>query len=126
MPGGEEEAYVFSLILQATKARFSRATKKVLACSHSRSLQLLPTASGNQAKLDARSEFESRQRLVMQQAVECDRARCRATFTVTIFNTEPRQGDATLLNIEVGRLTKLYLRMVLQGNLPWHFYVVSR
>jgi hypothetical protein len=48
------------------------ATKKVLACSHSRSLQLLCTVGGNQAKLDARSEFESRQRgvkLVVQQAV---------------------------------------------------------
>jgi hypothetical protein len=38
------------------------ATKKVLACSHSRSLQLLRTVGGNQAKLDARNEFESRQR----------------------------------------------------------------
>jgi hypothetical protein len=37
------------------------------------SLQLLYTASGNQAKLDARNEFKSRQReggkLVVQQAV---------------------------------------------------------
>ena len=51
------------------------ATKKVLACSHSRSLQLLRTAGGNQVKLNARSEFESRQRggvkLVVQQAVLC-------------------------------------------------------
>ena len=49
------------------------ATKKVLACSHSRSLQLLCTVSSNQAKLDVRSEFESRKRggvkLVVQQAV---------------------------------------------------------
>ena len=30
----------------------------VLACSHSRSLQLLCAAGGNQAKLDARSEFK--------------------------------------------------------------------
>ena len=37
-------------------------TKKVLACSHSRSLQLLRTAGGNQAKFDARNEFESRQK----------------------------------------------------------------
>ena len=47
------------------------ATKKVLARSHSRSLQLLRTVGGNQAKLDARSEFESRQKggkLVVQQA----------------------------------------------------------
>ena len=53
--------------------RFSMATKKVLACSHSRSLQLPCAVGGNQAKLDARSEFESRQRggvkLVVQQAV---------------------------------------------------------
>ena len=38
------------------------ATKKVLACSHSRSLQLLRTAGGNQFRPDAGSEFESRQR----------------------------------------------------------------
>jgi hypothetical protein len=31
----------------------------VLAYSYSRSLQLLCTAGGNQAKLDARSEFKS-------------------------------------------------------------------
>src|SRR6266700_5733403 len=37
---------------------FSRATKRVLACSHSRSLQLLCTAGGNQSKLDARTEFK--------------------------------------------------------------------
>src|ERR1700679_785763 len=38
--------------------RFSGATNKVLACSHSRSLQLLCTVGGNQARLDARTEFE--------------------------------------------------------------------
>ena len=38
--------------------RFSRATKKVLACSHSRSLQLLYTVGGNQARLDGRTEFK--------------------------------------------------------------------
>ena len=38
--------------------RFSRATKKALACSHSRSLQLLCTVGGNQARLDARTEFK--------------------------------------------------------------------
>jgi hypothetical protein len=38
--------------------RFSIATKKVLACSHSRSLQLLCTVGGGQARLDARTEFE--------------------------------------------------------------------
>ena len=44
---------------------------KVLAAKHTASLQLLRTAGGDQAKLDARSEFESRQRggeLVVQQA----------------------------------------------------------
>jgi len=30
----------------------------VLACSHSHSLQLLYTVGGNQARLDARTEFE--------------------------------------------------------------------
>ena len=35
---------------------------KVLAVKHMASLQLLRTAGGNQAKLDARNEFESRQR----------------------------------------------------------------
>jgi len=30
----------------------------VLACSHSHSLQLLCTVGGNQARLDARTEFE--------------------------------------------------------------------
>ena len=34
------------------------ATKIVLACRHMRSLQLLCTAGGNQARSDARSEFE--------------------------------------------------------------------
>ena len=52
------------------------ATKKVLACSHNRSLQLLCTAGGNQFRPDARSEFESRQRgggkLVVQQALPAE------------------------------------------------------
>src|SRR6266705_2297006 len=34
------------------------ATKIVLACRHMRSLRLLCTAGGNQARSDARSEFE--------------------------------------------------------------------
>jgi len=34
------------------------ATKKVLAGSHSRSLQLLCAVGGGQARLDARTEFE--------------------------------------------------------------------
>jgi len=38
------------------------ATKKVLACSHSRSLQLLCTVGGGQARLDARTEFKISQR----------------------------------------------------------------
>jgi len=42
--------------------RFSRATKKALACSHSRSLQLLCTVGGNQATSDVRTEFEISQR----------------------------------------------------------------
>jgi len=35
------------------------ATKKVLACSHSRSLQLLCPVGGSQARLDARTEFKN-------------------------------------------------------------------
>ena len=38
--------------------RFSMATRKALARSHSRSLQLLCTVGGSQARLDARTEFE--------------------------------------------------------------------
>ena len=34
------------------------ATKTALACSHNRSLQLLCTVGGNQARLDARTEFK--------------------------------------------------------------------
>ena len=34
------------------------ATKKVLACSYSRSLQLLYTVSGNQSRFAARTEFK--------------------------------------------------------------------
>ena len=51
------------------------ATKKVLACSHSRSLQLLCTVGSSQARLDARTEFENFAalakggKLVVQQAV---------------------------------------------------------
>ena len=40
--------------------QLSLATKAVLACSHRRSLQLLYTVGGNQARLDARSEFDFR------------------------------------------------------------------
>ena len=38
--------------------RFSRATKKVFACSHRRSLRLLSTASSDQARLDACTEYK--------------------------------------------------------------------
>jgi hypothetical protein len=38
--------------------RFSRATKKVLACSHRRSLRLLCTVGGDQARLDAYTEYK--------------------------------------------------------------------
>ena len=38
--------------------RFPMATKKALARSHSRSLQLLYIVGGNQARSDARSEFK--------------------------------------------------------------------
>ena len=42
--------------------RRKAARNKVLAAKHMASLQLLRTAGGNQAKLDARKEFESCQR----------------------------------------------------------------
>ena len=45
------------------------ATKKVLACSHRRSLQLLYTVGGNQARLDVRTEFEISQRSLKE--VQC-------------------------------------------------------
>ena len=38
--------------------RLSLATRTVLACRHMRSLQLLCTVGGNQARSDARTEFE--------------------------------------------------------------------
>jgi hypothetical protein len=38
--------------------RFSGATKKVLACSHGRSLRLLCTVGGDQARLDACTEYK--------------------------------------------------------------------
>ena len=53
--------------------QFSMATKKVLACSHSRSLQLLCTAGGNQAKSDARTEFKILERS-LKGGVEAGRA----------------------------------------------------
>jgi hypothetical protein len=42
--------------------RSSLATRTVLACRHIRSLQLLYTVGGDQARSDARSEFEISQR----------------------------------------------------------------
>ena len=39
--------------------RLPLATKTVLACRHMRSLQLLCTVGSNQARLDARTEFEN-------------------------------------------------------------------
>ena len=38
--------------------QFSIVTKKVFTYSHSRSLQLLYTVSGNKVKLNTRTEFE--------------------------------------------------------------------
>ena len=57
---GEERKRHLQFDSPGQPRRFSRATKKVLACSHSRSLQLLCTAGGNQAKLDARTESATR------------------------------------------------------------------
>jgi hypothetical protein len=55
-------------------------TKKALACSHSRSLQLLCTVDGNQAGLDARTEFEISQR--SPKGGEAGRAmECTVVFT---------------------------------------------
>ena len=54
--------------------QFSRATKKVLACSHSRLLQLLCTAGGNQARLDARTEFKISERSLKGGGGEAGRA----------------------------------------------------
>jgi len=44
------------------RLQFVQGNKKVLARSHSRSLQLLCTVGGNQARLDAHTEFEISQR----------------------------------------------------------------
>ena len=58
----DEDPNVTTLVDQASSAwlqiRLSLATRMVLACSHRRSLRLLCTVGGNQAKLDARSEFK--------------------------------------------------------------------
>jgi len=63
--------------------RFPRATKKVLACSHSHSLQLLCTVGGNQARLDARTECKIL-KLSLKGGVEAGRThRCRrACYTL--------------------------------------------
>ena len=55
---GKREGVRLQFDSPGQRTRFSRATKKVLACSHSRSLQLLCTVGGSQARLDARTEFE--------------------------------------------------------------------
>ena len=49
-------------LTKITALRRKASRNKVLAAKHMASLQLLRTAGGNQAKLDARNEFESRQR----------------------------------------------------------------
>ena len=49
---GKREGVRLQFDSPGQRTRFSRATKKVLACSHSHSLQLLCTAGGNQAKSD--------------------------------------------------------------------------
>ena len=60
-------------LTKVTALQRKASRNEVLAAKHMTSLQLLRTAGGNQAKLDARNEFESRQRgggkLVVQQAV---------------------------------------------------------
>ena len=59
------------------------STKIVLACSHSHSLQLPCTVGGNQARSDARSEFEIFERspkggrkLVVHRAVQGGNMNC--------------------------------------------------
>ena len=47
-----------NLILLANQGDSPGQPKKVLACSHNRSLQLLCTVGGSQARLDARTEFK--------------------------------------------------------------------
>ena len=54
----ETSRYLTKIMILWRKA----ARSKVLAAKHTASLQLLRTVGGNQAKLNARSEFESRQR----------------------------------------------------------------
>ena len=49
-------------LTKITALRRKASRNKVLAAKHMASLQLLRTAGGIQAKLDARNEFESRQR----------------------------------------------------------------
>jgi hypothetical protein len=59
-----EEAYVEEAYVRPVLSCFDillanqGATKKALACSHSRSLQLLCTVGGNQARSDARKLLE--------------------------------------------------------------------
>ena len=47
------------------------ARSKVLAAKHTASLQLLCTVSGNQARLDTRTEFEISQRGEAGRAMHC-------------------------------------------------------
>ena len=47
-----------NLILLANQGDSPGQPKKVFACSHNRSLQLLCTVGGSQARLDARTEFK--------------------------------------------------------------------
>ena len=59
-------------LTKITALRRKASRNKVLAAKYMALLQLLRIAGGNQAKLYARNEFESRQRggkLVVQQAV---------------------------------------------------------
>ena len=63
-----------NLILLANQGDSPGQPKMVLACSHNRSLQLLCTVGGSQARLVARTEFKISQRspgvkLVVQMSV---------------------------------------------------------
>ena len=49
-------------LTKTTALQRKASRNKVLAAKHMASLQLLPPADGNQAKLDARNDFKSRQR----------------------------------------------------------------
>ena len=60
-----------NLILLANQGDSPGQPKKVFACSHNRSLQLLCTVGGSQARLDARTEFKISQRSPAGRANEC-------------------------------------------------------